>query len=72
MSSPDIPTRRPRLPDGIQHYSSKLDQSKGPLRTTADGDLMEDDTGDWLVLDTPPNHTEDRKALQQSAKKATN
>ncbi|KAH5116312.1 hypothetical protein HBH71_121140 [Parastagonospora nodorum] len=72
MSSPDIPPRRPRLPDGIQHYSSKLDHEKGPLRTTTDGDLKEDGTGDWLVLDTPPHDMEDRKALRKSDKKVTN
>jgi hypothetical protein len=72
MPPPEVPPRRPRLPEDVRQYSFKLDATKGPLRTTVDGDLMEEDTGDWLVLDTPPHHAKDRELTLQSDKQATN
>jgi hypothetical protein len=58
LPPPDPPYTRPRLPDDLRQYSSKLDQVRGPLRTTSDGKLVGEDTGDWLVLDTPPHDAE--------------
>jgi hypothetical protein len=49
---------RARLPTFMRQYSSKLDQMRGPLRTTSDGNLVYEDTGDWLVLDTPSHDAE--------------
>jgi hypothetical protein len=54
----EIPSQRPR--------------PKRPLRTTADRGLIEEDTGDWLVLDTPPCNSKDGKiSLQSDQKPAT-
>jgi hypothetical protein len=58
MPPPDPLYTRSRLPDDRRQYSSKLDQVRGPLRTTSDGNLVGEDTGDWLVLDTPPHDAE--------------
>jgi hypothetical protein len=49
---------RARLPTFMRQYSSKLDQMRGPLRTTSDGNLVYENTGDWLVLDTPSHDAE--------------
>jgi hypothetical protein len=59
---------RTRLPDSLRQYSSKLDDQRGPLRTTSDGNLVDEDTGDWLVLDTPPHGAEDD--MQKATKNA--
>jgi hypothetical protein len=64
-SSPAI-SPRTRLPDSLRQYSSKLDDLRGPLRTTSDGNLVDEDTGDWLVLDTPSHDAEDR--IQKATK----
>ena len=65
------PRRRRRLPDTVCEYSSKLDNTQGPLRTTSDGNLIDESTGDWLVLDTPPHDREDREvALQHGQSRA--
>ncbi|KAH7089597.1 hypothetical protein FB567DRAFT_590407 [Paraphoma chrysanthemicola] len=50
---PDEPAKpsphfRPRLPDEVRSYTSKLDQYNVSLRTTSDGNLVNEDTGDWL------------------------
>jgi hypothetical protein len=66
-SSPAI-SPRTRLPDSLRQYSSKLDDLRGPLRTTSDGNLVDEDTGDWLVLDTPSHDAEDR--IQKATKNA--
>ncbi|KAH7411929.1 hypothetical protein DE146DRAFT_751076 [Phaeosphaeria sp. MPI-PUGE-AT-0046c] len=55
MSSQATTLERPRLDDSLRQYSSQLDETRGPLRTTADGNLLNEDTGDWLLLDTPPH-----------------
>ncbi|KAF2031574.1 hypothetical protein EK21DRAFT_38043, partial [Setomelanomma holmii] len=62
------PPRRLRLPTYAQSFSSKLDQSNTPLRTTSDGKLIDEDTGDWLVLDTPPHDSEDREIAWKNKK----
>jgi hypothetical protein len=66
MPPKDPPNRRPRLPYDFRQYSSKLDQLRGSLRTATDGNLLNGDTGDWLLLNTPPHHTETR--LQSNRK----
>lgn len=58
MSPSDTSPKRPRLSDSVYHFSSKLDQTQGALRTTSDGNLVDEDTGDWLVLDTPAHEPE--------------
>jgi hypothetical protein len=73
MSSQDgTPSRRSRLPDSARYHASKLDKSQGPLRSTSDGNLIEEETGDWIILDTPPHSEEDRGialAKNKSARK---
>ncbi|KAH8726120.1 hypothetical protein GQ44DRAFT_759126 [Phaeosphaeriaceae sp. PMI808] len=54
------PAKRNRLPADLDQYSSVLDHTKGPLRTTADGNLIQEESGDWLVLEEPPHNLEDR------------
>jgi hypothetical protein len=53
---------------GLLRYSSKLDQMRGPLHTTSEGNLVDEYTGDWLVLETPPHDAEDR--MQNEKKNA--
>lgn len=62
MASQNTTPERPRLDDSLRQYSSKLDETRGPLRTTADGNLIDEDTGDWLILDTPPHDDENKDA----------
>jgi hypothetical protein len=45
-------SQRPRVPQGAMYTASALDKKRGPLRTTSDGNLIEEETGDWLFLDT--------------------
>ncbi|KAF1938835.1 hypothetical protein EJ02DRAFT_436812 [Clathrospora elynae] len=71
MSTPDTPPPRPRLPGAFCRYSSKLDESHGPLRTTSDGNLIEEESGDWLVLDTSPHGQEGRNIGLQKDRKAS-
>lgn len=61
MASENPPSERPRLDDRLRQYSSKLDELQGPLRTTSDGNLIDEDTGDWLILDTPPHDDGDKE-----------
>lgn len=67
MASQGPTPERPRLDDSLRQYSSKLDQTRGPLGTTTDGNLIDEDTGDWLVLDTPPHDDEDKDAKKARA-----
>ncbi|KAI8943419.1 hypothetical protein NX059_001431 [Plenodomus lindquistii] len=60
LSTPN-PPKRPRLPASVSHYHSSLDISRGPLRTTSDGNLISEASGDWLLLETPPHDREDRR-----------
>jgi hypothetical protein len=53
---------------GLLRYSSKLDQMRGPLHTISEGNLVDEYTGDWLVLETPPHDAEDR--MQNEKKNA--
>lgn len=71
MPSPETKSPRSRLSDIIYQYSSLLDESRGPLRTTADGNLIKEDSGDWLLLDTPPYDLEDRQLASKDTTKAT-
>jgi hypothetical protein len=50
---PPVRKARPRLPDYAMQYTSERDKRAGPHRTTTDGDLIDAETGDWLVLDVP-------------------
>ncbi|CBX96765.1 predicted protein [Plenodomus lingam JN3] len=50
-----ISPKCPRLPDYVSQYHSALDISHGPLRTTSDGNLIVEESGDWVLLDTPPH-----------------
>ncbi|KAF2243501.1 hypothetical protein BU26DRAFT_466178 [Trematosphaeria pertusa] len=68
-ASPPKP-RRARLPSFAMQYTSALDKTRGPLRTTSDGNLIAEDTGDWLLLDTPPHDAEDRVDLAAKANTA--
>ena len=58
MPPSETSPKRPRLNDSVYHFASKLDQTQGALRTTSDGNLIDEDTGDWLVLDTPAHEPE--------------
>ncbi|PSN68214.1 hypothetical protein BS50DRAFT_468288, partial [Corynespora cassiicola Philippines] len=44
---------RPRLDNFAMRYTSKRDILEGPLRTTSQGNLIEEETGDWLLMETP-------------------
>ena len=59
MPSPKLAPRTQHLSDTFGDYTSLLDSTHGPLRTTSDGNLVEEESGDWLVLDTPPNSQSD-------------
>ena len=66
MSSKES-SSRPCIPDIARRYSSKLDATQGALRTTSDGNLFSETTGDYVILNTPPHDREDREmALQKS------
>jgi hypothetical protein len=69
---PNPPAVRPRIPAAARRYSSKLDATYGALRTTSDGNLLDEDTGDWLILDTPPHSQEDRDIAAQKDKNQKN
>jgi hypothetical protein len=71
MSPDETPPRRPRLPDFLLHCSSRLDASGGPLHSTSDGNLVREETGDWLALDTPPHNVEGREIAIEKDKKAS-
>ena len=43
-------------------YTAKLDMLHGPLRTTSDGGLIDEDTGEWLKLDTFAENTTHKHA----------
>jgi hypothetical protein len=68
MSSQSPTPARPRIPDHARRYCSRLDVTHGALRTTSDGNLLDEDTGDWLILDTPPHSQEDRDIAAQKDK----
>lgn len=71
LTMPQVSTpSRPRLTDSIYHYSSRLDITQGALRTTTDGNLLGEDTGDWLMLETPPHNEEDQEIAKQRDEKA--
>jgi len=55
MPIPEPTPRTQYLSDTLSDYTSLLDSTHGPLRTTSDGNLVEEDSGDWLVLATPPH-----------------
>lgn len=69
MSAAEAMSVRPRIPHEARRYSSKLDATHGALRTTSDGNLVDEDTGDWLLIDTPPHDQEDREMTMQIDKK---
>ncbi|KAF1951983.1 hypothetical protein CC80DRAFT_552738 [Byssothecium circinans] len=49
--TPETP-QRPQLPQEAMRHISRLDRERGPLRATAAGMLVEEETGEWiLVLD---------------------
>ncbi|KAI1522384.1 Atrophin-1 multi-domain protein, partial [Pyrenophora tritici-repentis] len=61
-----------RLTDLFTDYASVLDTTRGPLRTTSDGNLIAEVSGDWLVLATPPHSADDRElALLKKPQPAT-
>ncbi|KAH7073843.1 hypothetical protein BKA63DRAFT_491800 [Paraphoma chrysanthemicola] len=70
MSRSEGPPFRPRLPNEVQSYTSKLDQHNISLRTTSDGNLVDEDTGGWLILETPPHDKEDREIVFKSKTEA--
>ena len=53
MSPSDTSASRPKLPESVHQYSSRLDVSQGPLRATSDGVLVKEQTGDYVNLDLP-------------------
>ncbi|RMZ67250.1 hypothetical protein GMOD_00001148 [Pyrenophora seminiperda CCB06] len=71
QSSPESPLKPQRQSATFSEWSSILDQTRGPLRTTSDGNLIEEESGDWLILATPPHSRDDRElALQKHPNKA--
>ncbi|CAE7195187.1 hypothetical protein PTNB73_08484 [Pyrenophora teres f. teres] len=71
-SSPPRQSYSQRLTDPFSDYASVLDSTRGPLRTTSDGNLLEEESGDWLILATPPHSADDRElALLQTSKPTT-
>jgi hypothetical protein len=62
----DTPPPRFRLVGEFNRYTSPLDETRVLLRTTSDGNLLEEESGDWLVLDKPPHDAEDRELESQS------
>ncbi|EDU46613.1 conserved hypothetical protein [Pyrenophora tritici-repentis Pt-1C-BFP] len=70
--SPSRPPYSQRLTDLFTDYASVLDTTRGPLRTTSDGNLIAEVSGDWLVLATPPHSADDRElALLKKPQPAT-
>ncbi|KAF2688871.1 hypothetical protein K458DRAFT_293305 [Lentithecium fluviatile CBS 122367] len=56
------PEARPRLSEYMMQYTSARDLRDGPHRTTTDGDLIEAETGEYLVLEdfSPENMSASR------------
>lgn len=55
ISSP----RRRRLLGSLDSQIARLDEIHGPLRTTGDGNLVQETTGDFVILSAPPHSAED-------------
>lgn len=68
MTSQNTTSKHPRLDDSLREYLSLLDETCGPLRTTTDGNLLEEDTGDWLLLDTPPHDVQGKEMEKAKSK----
>jgi hypothetical protein len=51
----------------VRRYSARLDDTEGLLRTTMDGNLVDDETGYWLLLDTPPHESKIGKSRSRKS-----
>jgi hypothetical protein len=60
---------RPCIPLEARRYSSRLDATRGALRTTSDGNLISEVTVDYVLLETPAHDQEDREMRMQKEKK---
>jgi len=70
MPSPELTPPTQHLLDTFSDYTSLLDSTHGPLRTTSDGNLVEEESGDWLVLATPPHSRSDRDLAIEKCSRA--
>ncbi|KAH7355961.1 hypothetical protein BKA66DRAFT_446219 [Pyrenochaeta sp. MPI-SDFR-AT-0127] len=52
MSPLGSPTILPRLSGTLRQCFSKLYEARGPLCTNIEGSLVDEESGDWIVLDT--------------------
>lgn len=57
----NTPASRPKLPESIHQYSSRLDVSQGPLRATSDGVLVKEQIGGYVNLDLPLRNRDARE-----------
>jgi hypothetical protein len=71
MQPSDAPVPRPKLPESFHQYTSRLDATKGPIRATSDGILVEENTGDYVDLDFPPHNRDLREPAPTTDRSAT-